>query len=108
MPDDDLASLSGFETRDSADHGFRKMESRISKKVVEDIQSSVPTIVVDTLKAKLPGLLSEALKNILSKLLQDSIKTFVLKSVAKELRQVDAHVQKNLQAQLPDILLKPM
>ncbi|GJT44831.1 hypothetical protein Tco_0953546 [Tanacetum coccineum] len=62
MPDDDLASLSGFETRDSADHGFRNIESRISKKVVEDIQSSVPTIVVDTLKAKLPGLLSEALK----------------------------------------------
>ncbi|GJW58121.1 hypothetical protein Tco_0104852 [Tanacetum coccineum] len=143
MPDDDLASLSGFEIQNSTDHDSQEvttktvhafadkpaqsdplghlheelnflnnkvdqLESSISKKVAEYIQSSIPTIVTDTLEAKLPGLLSEAMNNILPKLLQDSIKTSILESIAEELPQVDAYVQKNLQAQLLDILLKPM
>ncbi|GJR09135.1 hypothetical protein Tco_0791787 [Tanacetum coccineum] len=80
MPDDDLASLSGFEAEDSDDEDplghlheelrtlntkVDQLESSISKKVTNDIQSSVPSIVDDALKANLPGLLSEALKNTL-------------------------------------------
>ncbi|GJW54470.1 hypothetical protein Tco_0098555 [Tanacetum coccineum] len=117
MPNDDLASLPGFEIQDSNDHDSQEgtaktfhasadkpaqsdplghlqeelnllnnkidqVESSISKKVAEDIQSSIPTI--------------------------DSIKTSVSESIIEELPQVDAQVQKKLQAQLPDILLKPM
>ncbi|GJV52316.1 retrovirus-related pol polyprotein from transposon TNT 1-94 [Tanacetum coccineum] len=54
MPDDDLASLTGFETQDSSDHFYDAA------------------------------------------------------SIAEELPQVEAQVQKNLQDQLPNILLKPM
>nr|GEV63063.1 retrovirus-related Pol polyprotein from transposon TNT 1-94 [Tanacetum cinerariifolium] len=67
-----------------------QLESSVSKKVAEDIQSSIPTIVADTLKAKLRGLLSEALNNIIPKLLQDFIKTSVSESITEELPQVDA------------------
>nr|GEW45000.1 hypothetical protein [Tanacetum cinerariifolium] len=63
-----------------------QLESSISKKVVEDIQSSIPTIFVDTLKLKLSGLLSKALNNILPKLLMDSIKTSVSESIAENQR----------------------
>ncbi|GKA19300.1 hypothetical protein Tco_0699215 [Tanacetum coccineum] len=71
-----MASLTGFKTSDSADNDSNEemstlktkidqLESSITKKVAEDIQSSIPTLV-------------------------------------------DAQVQKNLQAQLPSLLLKPM
>ncbi|GJZ24009.1 retrovirus-related pol polyprotein from transposon TNT 1-94 [Tanacetum coccineum] len=88
MPNDDLASLPGFEIQDSNDHDSQEgtaktfhasadkpaqsdplghlqeelnllnnkidqVESSISKKVAEDIQSSIPTIVADTLEAML-------------------------------------------------------
>nr|GEU59408.1 hypothetical protein [Tanacetum cinerariifolium] len=62
-----------------------QLKSSISKKVA-DIQSSILTIVTYTLEAKMLGLLSEALK----------------------ISFLNCFVQKNLQAQLPDILLKPM
>nr|GFD52357.1 hypothetical protein [Tanacetum cinerariifolium] len=42
-----------------------QLESSISKKVTDDIQSSVPLIVADTLKENLSGLPTEALKNTL-------------------------------------------
>ncbi|GJY41163.1 hypothetical protein Tco_0428433 [Tanacetum coccineum] len=89
MLDDDLVSLSGFETPESADNysqeGTAKtfnasadmpaqsdplgrlheelhilntkvdqLESRVSKKVTDDVQSSVPSILADALKANLP------------------------------------------------------
>nr|GEX66745.1 hypothetical protein [Tanacetum cinerariifolium] len=62
-----------------------QLESSISKKVVEDIQTSIPTIFADTLKSKLYGLLLKALNNILPKLLLDSIKTSVSESIAEKL-----------------------
>ncbi|GJU95443.1 hypothetical protein Tco_1320199 [Tanacetum coccineum] len=93
MPDDDLASLTGFETLDSADNDSQegtaetlyasadkpaqsdplgplheelrilntkidKLESNITKKVTDDVQSSVPSIVSNSLIKTLPGLLS--------------------------------------------------
>nr|GEX71490.1 hypothetical protein [Tanacetum cinerariifolium] len=42
------------------------------------------------------------------KLLKESIKSSVSKSIAEELTYVEAQVQKNLQDQLPNLLLKPM
>ncbi|GJY67157.1 hypothetical protein Tco_0469395 [Tanacetum coccineum] len=91
MPDDDLASLSGFQAEDSDDEAqsdplghlheelrtlntkVDQLKSSISKKVTDDIQSSVPSIVDDALKANLPGLLLEALKNTLPQMIKDSI-----------------------------------
>ncbi|GJZ10544.1 hypothetical protein Tco_0545303, partial [Tanacetum coccineum] len=107
MPDDDLASISSFETQDSADH-VSEEESSISKKVAEAMKSFVPTIVADTLKEQLPSLLSDALKDTLPQLIKDSIKSYVSESIAEELLQVEAQVQKNLHNQLPNILLNPM
>nr|GEW85662.1 hypothetical protein [Tanacetum cinerariifolium] len=79
MLDDDLVSLTGFDSQASTDHDTEE-ESNISKKVAEDMKSSVPAIVADTLKEQL----------------------------LEEIPQVDAQIQKNLQAQLPDLLLKPI
>nr|GEU69276.1 retrovirus-related Pol polyprotein from transposon TNT 1-94 [Tanacetum cinerariifolium] len=129
MPDDNLASISGFESQDSTDHvseediealhafadkptlldpfghlhaelgilntKIDQLESKISKKVSEDMKSSVPVIVVDTLKEQLPGLLSDALKDTLPKLVKDFIKSYVSKSISEELPQVEAQ-QKSL------------
>ncbi|GJY53861.1 hypothetical protein Tco_0445525 [Tanacetum coccineum] len=135
MPNDDLASISGFKTQDSADHvseegtktlhasankpaqsdpfghlhaelgilntNIDQLESNISKKVAEDMKSSVPTIVADILKEQLHGLFSDALKATLPQLIKDSIKSSILASIAEELPQVEAQVQKNLhQSQL--------
>ncbi|GKC32815.1 hypothetical protein Tco_1040109, partial [Tanacetum coccineum] len=142
MHDDDLASITGFETQDSTDHVSEKgtktlhafadkpaqsdplghlheelcllnnkvnqLESSITKHVSDSIQSTVPVIVTNTLKEQMPGLLSNALKDTLPQLIKDSIKSSVLESIAEELPQVEAQVQKNLQDQLPDLLLKPI
>ncbi|GKC73721.1 hypothetical protein Tco_1119604, partial [Tanacetum coccineum] len=142
MPDDDLASMTGFEIQDSDDHVFEEgtetlhasadkptqsdplghlheelyllhnkvnqLESSITKHVSDSIQSTMPLIVTNTLKEQLPGLLSNALKDTLPRLIKDSIKSSVSESIAEELSQVEAQVQKNLQDQLPNILLKPM
>ncbi|GJY94060.1 putative reverse transcriptase domain-containing protein [Tanacetum coccineum] len=72
MPDDDIASLLDFKTEDSGNEELRtlntkadQLEFNISKKVTDDIQSSVPLIFADALKVNFPGLLLEALKNTL-------------------------------------------
>ncbi|GJW40432.1 hypothetical protein Tco_0066277 [Tanacetum coccineum] len=85
-----------------------QLESSITKHVSDSIQSTVPLIVTNTLKEQLPGLLSDALKDTLPQLIKDSIKSSISESIAEELPQVEAQVQKNLQDQLPNILLKPM
>nr|GEX19534.1 hypothetical protein [Tanacetum cinerariifolium] len=101
MPDDDMVSLTGFETSDSADNDSQEelrtlntkvdqLESNMSKKVIDDIQSFVPSIVVDTLKANFPGLLSEALKNTLPQMINDSIKKSVSDFVEEKLPMFDA------------------
>ncbi|GJT26048.1 hypothetical protein Tco_0895985 [Tanacetum coccineum] len=59
MLDDDLVSLTGFETPESADNDSQRisctifntkvdqLESRVSKKVTDDVQSSVPSILAE-------------------------------------------------------------
>ncbi|GKB60527.1 hypothetical protein Tco_0916713, partial [Tanacetum coccineum] len=64
MHDDDLSSLTGFETHDSSDY-FSDAQSNIVNQVSETIQSSMPLIVADTLKEQLLGLLKDALKDTL-------------------------------------------
>nr|GFC83140.1 hypothetical protein [Tanacetum cinerariifolium] len=142
MPDDDLASMTGFETQDSGDHvseegtetlhtsadktaqsdplghlhkdlcllhnKVNQLESSITKHVSDSIQATVPEIVTNTLKDQLPRLLSYALKDTLHLLIKETIKSSVSESIAEELPQVEAQVQKNLQDQLPNLLLKPM
>ncbi|GKG09955.1 hypothetical protein Tco_0338701, partial [Tanacetum coccineum] len=148
MPDDDLRSVSEFDTTDSDDthenevskfnHIFQDdntsterlslsdhmdyiceevsslysklggMESSIVQQVSADIKSSLSALVTNTLKDQLPSFLSDDLKDTLPQLLKDSIKSFVLESTAKELPHVEVQVQKNLQDQLPNLLLKKM
>ncbi|GJU64091.1 putative reverse transcriptase domain-containing protein [Tanacetum coccineum] len=62
MPDDDIALLPDFKTEDSDNEELRtlntkadQLEFSISKKVTDDIQSSVPLIFADALKANFPG-----------------------------------------------------
>ncbi|GKF30711.1 hypothetical protein Tco_0100509, partial [Tanacetum coccineum] len=116
MPNYDLASISTQSDPLGHLHAelsllntkIDQLESSISEKVVEAMKSSVPAIVADTLKEQLPSLLFDALKDTLPQLINDSIKSSVLEFIAEELPQVEAQVQKNLQNQLPNILLKPM
>ncbi|GJW01287.1 hypothetical protein Tco_1556538 [Tanacetum coccineum] len=117
MPDDDLRSVSGFDTADSDDTHknkvslhlkLRDMESFIVQQVSAEFKSSLPSLVSNTLKEQLPSFLSNALKDSLPQLFKDSIKSSVLESIAKVLSHVEAQVQKNLQDQLPNLLLKPM
>ncbi|GJX44338.1 hypothetical protein Tco_0261014 [Tanacetum coccineum] len=87
---------------------LRDMESSIVQQVLTEIKSSLPALVTNTLKEQLPNFLSDALKDTLPRLLKDSIKSSVSKSIVKELPHVEAQVQKNLQDQLPNLLLKPL
>ncbi|GJZ27215.1 hypothetical protein Tco_0571468 [Tanacetum coccineum] len=101
MPDDDLASLIGFETLESTDYNskeelctlttkFNQLKSNITKQVTDVIQSSVPSLVADIIKANFLGILSEALKNSLPLMVQDSIKHSVSESIKEKLPLFDA------------------
>ncbi|GKD57888.1 hypothetical protein Tco_1291275, partial [Tanacetum coccineum] len=57
---------------------------------------------------QLHSFISNALEDTLPRLLKDSIKSPVSKSIIEELPHVEAQVQKNLQDQPPNLLLKPM
>nr|GEW73109.1 hypothetical protein [Tanacetum cinerariifolium] len=84
------------------------MESSVVQQVSTELKSSLPAFITDSLKAQLPSLLLDALKDTLPQMLKDSIKSSILTSIAKELPHVEAHVQKNLQDQFPNLILKPM
>nr|GEV55366.1 hypothetical protein [Tanacetum cinerariifolium] len=85
-----------------------QLESQVTKRISDESKSFVPSLVTNTLKEQLPGLLLDSLKDTLPQLIKDSIRSSVSKSIANELPQVKAHVQQNLQDQLPNILLKLM
>nr|GEW59597.1 hypothetical protein [Tanacetum cinerariifolium] len=93
IPDDDLASMTGFETQDSADH--------VSEEGIE-------TSYVSADKPAQLHALGHLHEELCLPQNKDFIKSLVLESIAEELPQVEAHVQKNLQHQLPNIILKPM
>ncbi|GJX37353.1 retrovirus-related pol polyprotein from transposon TNT 1-94 [Tanacetum coccineum] len=82
MPDDDLASMTGFEIQDSDDHVFEEgtetLHASADKAILSQHPlSTVPLTVSNTLKEQLPGLLSNALKDTLPQLIKDSIKSSV-------------------------------
>ncbi|GJU46690.1 hypothetical protein Tco_1203956 [Tanacetum coccineum] len=111
MLDDDLASMTSFETQDSADHVSKEGTKTLHAFADKPAQSDPFGHLHEELclpNNKLHGLLSDALKDNLPQLIKDSIKSSVTESIAKELPQVKAQVQKNLQDQLPNILVKPM
>ncbi|GKD33749.1 hypothetical protein Tco_1249258 [Tanacetum coccineum] len=91
MPDDDLASISGFETQDSTDH------------VSEEGTKTLHAFADKPAQSDPLGHLHAELGTLNTK-----IDYSVSASIAEELPQVEAHNQKNLHDQLPNILLKPM
>ncbi|GKA89568.1 retrovirus-related pol polyprotein from transposon TNT 1-94 [Tanacetum coccineum] len=115
---DDNASTEHLSLPDHMDHiceevsslhsRLEDMESSIVQQVSAEFKSSLLALVTYSLKEQLPSLLSDALKDTLPQLLKDSIKSSVSKSIIEELPHVEARVQKNLQDQLPNLLLKPM
>nr|GEX17774.1 hypothetical protein [Tanacetum cinerariifolium] len=115
MPDDDLASMTGFETQDSVDHvseeGTETLHASANKPAQSDPLGHLHEelcLLHNKINQIVASLLSDALKYTLLQLIKDSIESFILDSIAEELPQVEAHVQKNLQDQLPNILLKPI
>ncbi|GKC99190.1 hypothetical protein Tco_1169465, partial [Tanacetum coccineum] len=93
MPDDDLASTTGFETQDSADHVFEEGTETLHASTDKLTQSDPLGHLHEELYLlhnKLPGLLSDALKDTLPQLIKDSIKCSVLESIVEELPQVEA------------------
>nr|GEX60033.1 hypothetical protein [Tanacetum cinerariifolium] len=94
MPDDDLTSLSGFEIQDATYYDSQEGTAKTFHAFADKPAQSDPF-----------GYLQEEL-NLLNN--KDSIKTYVSESITEELPKVDAQVEKNLEAQLPDILLKSM
>ncbi|GJU11172.1 hypothetical protein Tco_1133568 [Tanacetum coccineum] len=77
------------------DHIYEEVSSLHSK--LGDMESSIIQQVSAEIKSYVPTLL-----------LKDSIRSSVSKSIIEELPHVEAQVQKNLQDQLPNLLLKPM
>ncbi|GJS59218.1 hypothetical protein Tco_0654002 [Tanacetum coccineum] len=125
MPDDDLRSVLGFDTADSddthenevskSDHIFQDDNAFTERLGLPDHMdhiweefSSLHSKLGDMESFILSSFLSDALKDTFPQFLKDSIRSYVLKSIAEELPHVEAQVQKNLQDQLPNLLLKPM
>ncbi|GJZ59361.1 hypothetical protein Tco_0615177 [Tanacetum coccineum] len=115
IPDDDLASISGFETQDSADHVSKEGTETLHASADKPAQSNplghlhaelgILNIKIDQLESSISKKVDEDMK---ASLIKDSIKSSVSESISEELPQVEAQVQKNLHDQLPTILLKPM
>ncbi|GJS67774.1 hypothetical protein Tco_0682339 [Tanacetum coccineum] len=86
MLDDDLASLTGFKTPDSADD-----ESKEGTNETFNASTDMPThplyllLFPDYLKENLPGLLLKALKNTFPQLIKDFIKQSVSESIEEKL-----------------------
>ncbi|GJY16479.1 hypothetical protein Tco_0386901 [Tanacetum coccineum] len=88
MLDDDLASMTGFETQGSVDHVSEEGTETLHASADKPAQSDPLGHLHEELcliHNKLPGLLSDALKNTLPRLIKDSIKSSVLESIAEEL-----------------------
>ncbi|GKC84570.1 hypothetical protein Tco_1140287 [Tanacetum coccineum] len=106
MPDDDLASLSGFQAEDSDDEAqsdplghlheelrtlntkVDQLKSSISKKVTDDIQSFVPSIIDDALKANLPEKLTLSDEQV-KQTLQDQLPSIGGQPPTQELSNVE-------------------
>ncbi|GJV95518.1 putative ribonuclease H-like domain-containing protein [Tanacetum coccineum] len=104
MLDDDLRSVSEFDTTDSDDTHENKVskfdyifqDDNTSTERLTDIKSSLPALVTNTLKDQLPSFLSDALKDTLPQLLKDSIKSSISKSTTEELPHVEKELSKTL------------
>ncbi|GJY81464.1 hypothetical protein Tco_0494215 [Tanacetum coccineum] len=83
------------------------MESNITNKVSEDIQSSVPILITESLKQQLPGMLTDALQTIIPAVLKD-LKKSVKTSVEENLPAFNEQSQQNVKAQIPELFIKPL
>nr|GFA19311.1 hypothetical protein [Tanacetum cinerariifolium] len=100
MPDNDLQSLSGFETSvsDSSHDVSHSEHTSWEKTAFAEFQN----LISHSLKAQLPRLLSDALKNSLPQLLKESLTPlipFVSESVTKEQAQLNKRVVKHMNRQ---------
>ncbi|GJT03946.1 hypothetical protein Tco_0838408 [Tanacetum coccineum] len=80
MPDDDLASMTGFKTQDSADH------------VSEEGTETLHAFADKPAQSDPLGHLHEELSLLHNKLIKDSIKNSVSESIAEELPHVEAQI----------------
>nr|GEV53696.1 retrovirus-related Pol polyprotein from transposon TNT 1-94 [Tanacetum cinerariifolium] len=90
LPDDDIASMTGFETQYSAYHVFEEGTKTLHASTDKPAQSDPLGRLYEELcllHNKLPGLLSDALKDTLPQLIKDSIKSSVLESITEEIPQ---------------------
>ncbi|GJY79388.1 retrovirus-related pol polyprotein from transposon TNT 1-94 [Tanacetum coccineum] len=117
MHDDDLASLTGFETPDSADDDskegiaetfYASTNMPAQPDPLGPLHEELCILNTKIDKKNFPSLLLEALKNTLPQLIKDSIKQSVSESIKEKLPVCAAHVQQSLQNQLLKILLNPM
>ncbi|GJV99083.1 hypothetical protein Tco_1554335 [Tanacetum coccineum] len=123
VPGDEIESLSGFEADVSEDDDRQSvhkeeltktdeaaannvidevahLESSLAQLVADKIKDSVPRLVADAFKERVPELLSDTLKNILSQIIKDTVKEALLK--------FDNRVKKTLNAEIPELLIKPL
>ncbi|GJX13265.1 hypothetical protein Tco_0205023 [Tanacetum coccineum] len=114
MPDDDLVSLTGFNSQASIDHNSE--EGTTTFHAFADMTTQSDPLghlheelgILNTKIDQLESSISKKVVEDMKSFIQDSIKSSVSESIAEELPQVDAQIQKNLQAQLLDLLLNPI
>ncbi|GJS14321.1 hypothetical protein Tco_0408793 [Tanacetum coccineum] len=76
------------------------LESSLAQRVADKIKDSVPILVADAFEESVPELLFETIKNILPQIIKDSIK--------QALTKFDKRVKKTLNAEIPELLIKPL
>ncbi|GJY11427.1 hypothetical protein Tco_0379612 [Tanacetum coccineum] len=77
-----------------------ELKSFLAQQVADKIEGSVPRLVADAFKERVPKLLSDTLKNILPQIIKDSVKHALLK--------FDKRVKNSLNAEIPELLIKPL
>ncbi|GKB71242.1 hypothetical protein Tco_0932654 [Tanacetum coccineum] len=87
----DLSSLTSY---------VEHLESSLAQQVVDKIEDYVPRLVADAFKERVPELLSNTLKNILPQIIKDSVK--------QALPKFDKRVKMTLNAEIPELLIKPL
>ncbi|GJZ20382.1 retrovirus-related pol polyprotein from transposon TNT 1-94 [Tanacetum coccineum] len=116
MLDDDLASLTCFETPDSADDDSKEGTAKAFYASADMPVQSDPlgplheelrilNTKIDKLKSSIAKKVTD---DVQSSLIKDSIKQSISESIKEKLPVCAAHVQQSLQNELLKILLKPM
>ncbi|GJR02960.1 hypothetical protein Tco_0525944 [Tanacetum coccineum] len=95
-----LTTDSNIEFMPSDEIRVNNLESSLAQRVADKIKDSVPILVADAFEESVPELLFETIKNILPQIIKDSIK--------QALPKFDKRVKKTLNAEIPELLIKPL